>query len=131
MRVLLLLFLAICCIGLLVSFNRKNKSVGVISGVLFSFLLYYCIVPIVFYSTAQKSPSGYVLYILKADSYVFISGIACCAMFLLVLGVTYRAYRYKRNSYYIIDDRKILRLSSVWRCSANVGIFRIYAVFCN
>lgn len=111
MRVLLLLFLAICCIGLLVSFNRKNKSVCVISGVLFSFLLYYCIVPIVFYSTAQKSPSGYVLYILKANSYYFISGIACCAMFLLVLGVTYRAYRYKRNSYYIIDDRKILRLS--------------------
>ena len=84
---------------------------GVISGVLFSFLLYYCIVPIIFYSTTLKNPSGYVLYILRASGYDFIIAITCCLSFLLVLGVTYRAHRFKSGCLYKIDDFKIMRLS--------------------
>ena len=111
MRIFLLLLLAIFTVFLLVTINKKNRSVGVISGVLFSCLLYYCIVPIIFYSTPLKNPSGYVQYILRASSSDFIYAIICCLFFLVILGITYRAHRYNRSFLYKIDDLKLSRLS--------------------
>ena len=111
--IIALFLFAIVCTIILINFNYKNDGVTTISAIIFSFLWYYCIIPIVF--MANKGPMlnsyGYVRLFANASDEQYLIALLVMAIFLSVLLITYhtKSIKYRvKHSYVNISCIKVI-----------------------
>ena len=110
--------------------NKHNRGVGIFTGVLFSFLVYYCIIPffiLLSYSEIDEKTSFITtVYESSFESYLLFF---ICALFLLLsMTISYRKSLLKYSSYIVSSARAKKYSSSFFYVSFIVGTlaFAIY-----
>lgn len=115
--VVILLFgiTAIIVLGVIVSLNRKYNGVLVLSGSLFAFLGYYCIVPIIALLASDRNNKleGYLETLSKASGDDYLRMFFCFFLFLTALFMSY-SYFSKMNNNRVVVTGKFKKSIKFW-----------------
>lgn len=112
--------------------RRNNKRIGAYSGIVFAFILYYCVVPLIINSVDIKENNKYVQSIIDASGGRYVFAVVSIIVFILVFSYVYRRYN-KRTSEikYEFQEKKWRKISKIFSWITYVvggGAFCIYIV---
>lgn len=113
--IILLSVVALIVLTTIVSVNRRNGSVSVLSGALFAFAVYYCIVPIIalFAAGGTNKLDGYLESLVNASGVDYARMFFCFFLFLVSLIIFYSHF-YRKNANRIIVLKKFQKSIRFW-----------------
>lgn len=97
----LFLLVALCLIFIYLIYkkNINNGIVGAYSGVMFSMVLYYCVIPVlVNLSKGVNTENGYIRHILCATSSQYWAAIVYIVIFVMFFNLSYNSYNKRTES---------------------------------